>query len=96
MKYALALAFIATVFLSLKNPLGFIFPIAIAIIACRQRLTNLLGTFSLPVTFIGVGVSLGLMTEALAIIGNWGLSPEKKILLHPNIFVDLLMGFFYY
>ncbi len=87
---------VITTLLSFDNAQGVIFPLAIAIILLRERIHPWLMRFSARVVFIGVGISMGLLTEMFAIISNSALPNDKKILLHPDPCIDLLIGCFYY
>lgn len=88
--------FISTTFLAFGNAQGVIFPIAVAIIYFRERIQRYLWRFSAGVTFISIGIFLGLLTEFFAILGNSNLPASEKILLHPDPIADMFIGFFYY
>lgn len=87
---------VITTLLSFDNAQGVIFPLAIVIILFQKRIRSWLMGLSVGVTFMGIGVSLGLLTEIFAIISNSALPNDKKILLHPDPCIDLLIGCFYY
>ncbi|MHB1157880.1 MAG: hypothetical protein ACYC26_13715 [Phycisphaerales bacterium] len=86
----------ALVLFSLNSPMGWVFPIWIVVHLFRDRLKRFLDRRPLGVGFILSGLAFGLLTEGFAILDNWNVPPDRKILLHPDPAVDLLMGFFYY
>ena len=95
-KILLWILFIILVLFSLNGPMGFIFPMWIMVYLFKDRLQRFLDRFPLWVAFISGGLAFGLLTEIFAILQNWNVPPGKRILLHPNPFIDLVMGAFYY
>lgn len=95
-KGLLIFLFFATTLLAFNSPQGIIFPIALASIYFREKIQPYFIGLSASVTFIGVGIFLGLLTEVFAILSNSGIPAHEKILLHPDPFVDIFMGVFYY
>lgn len=81
---------------SLGNQMTFILPMALVTYAFRERLTNFLNRFSLPVAFIGSGLFFGLLTEVFAIWSSLKLPLKERALLSPYPTVDLILGFFWY
>lgn len=92
----LGIFFIITTLLALKDPQGFIFPISILVIIFRDSIGNKFASWSPSKAFVFTGIVLGLTTEVFAIISNLNLPPEKKILMHPDPIIDILIGIFYY
>ena len=95
-KFLLWVLLITLVLFSLDSPMGWVFPLWIVVYGFRERLKRVLDRWPRAPAFIVSGLAFGLLTETFAILDNWDVPPDQKILLHPNPFVDLLMGFFYY
>jgi len=87
---------VGLVFLFRGSPMGWIFPMALGTFLLREKLARLLVRWPLWLAFPASGLVFGQLTECFAILQNWNLPPDRKILLHPNPLVDLLLGFFYY
>lgn len=95
-KFLLWVLLIAVILFSLDSPMGWVFPMWIAVYLFKDRFKHLLERWPAGVGFIASGLTFGLLTESFAILDNWNVPPDQKILLHPNPFIDLLMGLFYY
>ncbi len=96
LRYSLLFLFIITFLLSFKNAQGIIFPVAILVMILKDRIKYFFTRFSAGISFIGLGICMGLLTEFFAIISNSNLPNNQKILLHPDPYIDLLIGLFYY
>jgi len=81
---------------SIDSPQGLIYPMAILLIAARQPIEKSISDFPVWVSFLGLGTAIGLATEVFAILDNWVLPADQKVLLHPNPVYDLLFGLWYY
>ena len=62
----------------------------------QETLKKIFNQLPLPLAFLATGTIFGLLTEFFAVLNNLKLPPDKRILLHPNPAIDLLMGLFYY
>ena len=78
------------------NPMLLIFPMWIFTYLNPEPLRRLVRGVPFSVSFIGSGVSFGLLTEVFAIVNNRSLPPEQRILLSPDPMLDLIYGLFYY
>lgn len=78
------------------NPMLLIFPMWIFTYLLRSPLRSLLKRLPLAVAYLGCGVVFGMLTELFAVVNNLSVPPEKRILLSPDPWLDLLYGFFYY
>lgn len=79
-----------------NNPMLLIFPMWIFTYVERARLRRFVQKVPLGLSFIGFGMFFGLLTEVFAIVNNRHLAPEQRILLSPNLVLDLIYGVFYY
>lgn len=80
----------------INNPMFFIWPLWIFVALYRKQISSLISPLSLPLAFIGSGVLFGLLIETFAILNNLPLPASERILLSPDPFTDLFLGFFYY
>lgn len=73
-----------------------IFPMWIVTWLLREPLRRWVNRLPLGLAFVGSGTIFGMLTEAMAILNNRALPPEKRILLSPDPALDVLYGLFYY
>lgn len=82
--------------IGLNSPMTLIFPMWIFVYLLKDKIKNLTKRIPLWISFIGLGVIFGLLTELFAIIQNFAKPAEQKILLSANPINDMIFGFVYY
>lgn len=78
--------------LSFESPQGAIFAVGIVSYLLKENIKPFFDRFSPRAAFILAGVFFGLLTEVFAVLSNMNIAPEKRALLHPDPFADLIIG----
>jgi hypothetical protein len=73
-----------------------IFPMWIFTWLGREPLRRGVRRIPLGPCFVGLGTGFGMLTEAMAILNNRSLPPDRRVLLSPEPGLDLIYGCFYY
>jgi|SRR3989344_1443247 len=84
------------IFIGFEKPMTFIFPLWIFTYLFKEKLTKISEIIPKNYRFLVLGILFGLLLETFAIMQNWSLPDEQKILISPDPLLDLIYGFFYY
>jgi hypothetical protein len=76
--------------------MGWIFPMAAVVHRCRRFLSGVMSRWAPGRAFWVAGWVGGLLTEFFAVLANREKLPADRVLMHPDPWVDLVFGVFYY
>ena len=78
------------------DPMLMMIPLWIFTVLFKEPLRKFFGRFGGGWGFYLAGVVYGLMIETMAVLNNLSVPPQDRILLHPDPWIDLIYGLFYY